>query len=673
MEPPTQRNNRAPSLATSQSQVKSAFPNGVEEHLASVTAAGLAPTMSDLERCRPARYPYPRTPKYGEEYNAVVSTLCRCFSKAQLRGFLASWDVNTPLAGSKRKKVEYAESIIENMWGWPSLKEIQRAARDRTEVATKIFPVNASEMFLILGKDGADLLGLSRAYNVHVSLNTQPFALRVEGVRGSLKSVGEHIDNIKKSITAVEFPLPAKVPFRQHILQRISRLTGALVELTDVEGTVRIFAKTPRSLEIAKRLVARASHELLLNASRERLAYEPSPSAEEPVPAALFPSAYALYPFLSSQPLPWTIKAGGAFRMRRVGAWLNHVAGEDSQATGGLAGGRGRLLTRSKAAADLQEVLLQDLPGPSGTQLASRRVVRASTGHILLTTASPGQRASLVPPFPGSHAFTELLNWMNRRGAKTGFVPSLPAPLVNSSPATEKVIHRVVYRAVLPLPSDGQHHVPVHKFLSFETVLVQPRADAGSFDDQQPVGDLAEDAAIPALYTDPECYLGYESEVDVMLPDRPVDIQFSGQSLTLITPGEEPPELQTYTTELRTFLTDESADGKQPDPPLRFSFAGDTWVMLSSTSVRRSVETLVLRVGTLSAGENTRPMEVISESILDLESNQKTVHCELVCDDPTSTGSWGRFLADCDALTSVAYQPIGAMAFEDSRDDNTTI
>lgn len=137
MEPPTQRNNRAPSLATSQSQVKSAFPNGVEEHLASVTAAGLAPTMSDLERCRPARYPYPRTPKYGEEYNAVVSTLCRCFSKAQLRGFLASWDVNTPLAGSKRKKVEYAESIIENMWGWPSLKEIQRAARDRTEVATK--------------------------------------------------------------------------------------------------------------------------------------------------------------------------------------------------------------------------------------------------------------------------------------------------------------------------------------------------------------------------------------------------------------------------------------------------------------------------------------------------------------------------------------------------------
>ena len=134
---PTQKNNQGRSLTSSQSHVESAFPTGVEEHLASVTAAGLEPTMSDLERCRPARYPQPRSPKYAQAYNAVVSTLCRCFSKAQLRGFLASWDAHTPLAGSKRRKVEYAESIVEKMWAWPSLKELQRAARDRTEVATK--------------------------------------------------------------------------------------------------------------------------------------------------------------------------------------------------------------------------------------------------------------------------------------------------------------------------------------------------------------------------------------------------------------------------------------------------------------------------------------------------------------------------------------------------------
>lgn len=135
--PVAPRTNWAPSLAQNQSQAESAFPNGVEEHLASVTAAGLEPTLSDLERCRPTHHADPSSSKYAQEYNAVLSTLCRCFSKAQLRGFLSSWDVNTPFAGSKRKKVEYAESIIERMWKWPSLKDIERATRDRTEVTTQ--------------------------------------------------------------------------------------------------------------------------------------------------------------------------------------------------------------------------------------------------------------------------------------------------------------------------------------------------------------------------------------------------------------------------------------------------------------------------------------------------------------------------------------------------------
>lgn len=75
-------------------------------------------------------------------------------------------------------------------------------------------------------------------------------------------------------------------------------------------------------------------------------------------------------------------------------------------------------------------------------------------------------------------------------------------------------------------------------------------------------------------------------------------------------------------------LTDESAGDKQPDPPLTFSFAGDNWVMHSSASVRQSVETLSLRAGP-SAGGTMRSMKVVSESVLDLESIQKSVHCEV--------------------------------------------
>lgn len=57
--------------------------------------------------------------------------------------------------------------------------------------------------------------------------------------------------------------------------------------------------------------------------------------------------------------------------MRRVGAWLD-VAGEDSEATGGLAGGRGRLLTRSKYVHELSSFTLMLNPS-SGRQLTSTK------------------------------------------------------------------------------------------------------------------------------------------------------------------------------------------------------------------------------------------------------------------------------------------------------------
>jgi len=526
---------------------------------------------------------------------------------------------------------------------------------------------------LTLLPDGADVLEMSRSHNVHISLKTDPFALHVEGVRASLKKVAERIDAIKKSITEEIFRLPTKAPIAPDLLQRISRLAGALLENIGSKGTVRIFAKTPRSMDIAKRLATRACHELQLDLQRERLAYQPLPTAEGPVPNAFSPSTYALYPFLSPKPLPWTMNAGSTFRMRRVGAWLKH-AGEDVLATKGLAGGGGRLLTTTKEPIDLREALFRDLPSSSTTQPPCRRVVKASTGHVLLTASSPAQRVSLVPPLAGKHALYELLDWMTARGTRTGFVPSLPAPLVSSSPTTDKVIHRLVYRAVQPATVEGPHHARANKFLSLDVALVQPRdgfADAelpGSSSSmymepsQADVDPVNNEAAIPALYTEPECVTGVESEVDVMLPDRPMDIQFSAQSSMLITPGQQPPELRAYTTSLQVFLTDASADGKQPDPPLMFSFGSDTWIMHSSASVRQSIETITIPCGVPVTGEAGHSMRVVSESILDLESNQKSAHCELICDDPASMESWGRFLTSCDALTSTSYQPIGDSA-----------
>jgi hypothetical protein len=43
----------------------------------------------------------------------------------------------------------------------------------------------------------------------------------------------------------------------------------------------------------------------------------------------LMQSNYSLYPFLTTQALPFTVSGGGAFRLRRVGDWLS---GDDKAA-----------------------------------------------------------------------------------------------------------------------------------------------------------------------------------------------------------------------------------------------------------------------------------------------------------------------------------------------------
>jgi hypothetical protein len=110
-------------------------PNKVDLFLASLRAAGHDPTpIVDIERCRPLKHSDPDSPPYAKEYNNLVDTLCRSFSKAQLRSFAKMCN----LAGNRStRKVQFAERIIENQWKWPSLKDIERQKRDTTEVSSK--------------------------------------------------------------------------------------------------------------------------------------------------------------------------------------------------------------------------------------------------------------------------------------------------------------------------------------------------------------------------------------------------------------------------------------------------------------------------------------------------------------------------------------------------------
>ncbi|KDQ63655.1 hypothetical protein JAAARDRAFT_169728 [Jaapia argillacea MUCL 33604] len=666
-------------------------PAKVELYLASLTAAGLTPDLVDIDRCRPQNHANPAKAAYAEEYNGLVDTLCRSFSKDQLRAFGEMYGLDPIWTRPNRKKVEYAESIIEKQWGWPSLKEVERQKRDRTEVNVKSFLLNPSQLFLILGKDGADLLQLSIQYNVHISLASNPLALRVEGLRGALKDISERIVSLKKGIAEETLQLPSKTPLPQDLVQRISRLAGAYIENVGGKGKVRICAKDPLSLSNAKRLAVRAACISQDASSTPLLSYLPADVPDTtPIPTSLFPRTYSLYPFLSPRALPWTMATNGAFRVRKVGEWLSTDTIEDLERTGGLAAGQGQLLTVAGLADDLKASLLSGMP-ELDREDGTSRVVTASMGHLLFNSPAAGQRATLIPPLKGYWQLPKIMKWVETSHSKAHFLSSLPPPLLKSAPSqSQKMLHRLVYR-IVPGAADQSHiecQPPLRnatgpaKVIRLEIILSDGDASSKTETEQstdgegvcpeeniQPTSEPADNNYIPQ--SNIRCWIGTEAALDLMMPDRPVDMRLVITDSLPLLPGQEPLELRQYMSDLQAYLEYRHFEANQPIPPVDLELNGDRYMLDTSSSVRQSAELVSISRSELLMSGNASgdsPIQVVTESSLDLESSQKSTSCQVVCPSLTSDEDWRGFLRDCDRLSTIAYRPIGALGISSQED-----
>ncbi|KAI0660400.1 hypothetical protein C8Q70DRAFT_975197 [Cubamyces menziesii] len=654
----------------------------VQSYLASINASGAEPTLEDLERCRPSKMPPPHSPRYVQAYTELIGTLCRSFTKEQLRKFLVQTLGTSRHCATSRKKAEYAESILEKLWSWPTLRELEKAKRDRTEVLTKVLPVTASELFLILGKDGSDLLRLSKEYDVHISLRRKPMGLRVEGTRGSLRGLAEHIDTLKKSFVQETYTLPLPVPIPAGLVQRISRLSSAYLE-NDPEcpGKLRLVAKGESGLTAAKRLASRAVQELEENARIPLLTYLPP---DETV-LAVYPHSYALYPYFSPRSLPFTMHTNGSFRIRRVGEWLEFGSREDVRRTGGLAGGDAHISTLDERPADLKAVLLDD-PHKASQFEGSNVVLKASMGHMLLTRQSGEQKATLIPPLTGEHPFGKVRKWMAQNSVKMTFVPDLPLPLLRLQPDRQSVKHRLVYHALpagthksssdsTPLPT-----LPIQwkKVISLELTLTDLRTveskqptrsrlperdleEGLTLEDLEeealPLSSSSEESSIPILNASgAHCWAGAEADLNLLIPDRPMDLQFTVRNAATLSETQQPPELQEYVAKLRAYLQGSESTSDQPRPPLLLEYAGERYMLHSNSSIKQSEENLsdtgrpTLRDIQYDKVELTR---AVCESILDLETSQKSMHCEVFCNNIASEEAWKRFLRDCDRLSAM--------------------
>ncbi|KAF9240874.1 hypothetical protein BU15DRAFT_73727 [Melanogaster broomeanus] len=591
----------------------------VDRYLAFIRAAGVEPTLEDLERCRPPRHSLPESQQYADEYNALMETLGRSF---------------TIWTRSSRRKAEYAESIIEKAWGWPSLKEIERKRRDRTEVIVKTFPVTPSQLFLILGKDGADLLQLSMQYNVRISLTSNPLALRVEGLRGALKELTEHMSLLKKGIIDKIFELPTGRPIRPDLIQRISRLAGAYVESHGNRGKIRICARHINTMKAAERLALRASLEGGTEAQSSTICYNP-------------PILKSESPLVSMDDAP-----GSTFRIRRVVDWLGVDSYENIAKSGGLADNHSRLLNFTEAEQDLPQFIF-------GGSTYGQRVVTASLGHLLLPSSDSSQRGNLLPPLKGVWTLPKIFRWVQTSQTPLTFVPSLPPTMMQASPGKRITLHRLVYRTLPQLAGDLSP-LP-QEILKFEvefsdssTVQAQSPASLGgtlTSEDPPSAGEPIFDAdffsyereisepvnphsEVNMIVSNPCCQVGKETLLNLMMPDRPMDLQFSIFDYTESTVAGHPIVLREYVEKLCDF----ASSGSKICWNLRQS---NDLITISTSSGEGRVEDSV---------------KVYSESIVDFESNQKMELCKVKFDGTAEDPKWKHFLAACDQLSAVPLQ-----------------
>ncbi|KAF8807505.1 hypothetical protein BYT27DRAFT_7189573 [Phlegmacium glaucopus] len=571
--------------------------------------------LEDLERYRPDRRPMPTSPEFEEQYNALYDTLINAFTKQQLRVFLKLYGLHLPV---KSVKSAHVTMILEDVWSWPSLKKIKQEKIDWTEISHRNFPMDPKQSFLLMGKDGTDLLNLSKKFNVHVALLSNPLSLRVEGLNGALNRFEAYLKNFASDIELEVTSLPSNRTISPETAESISRLSGAYLEFKgDAKLHITFRRSKAESAVVAKRLAVQAAFERLGDSSQAVYLPLPSTSITQPLSS----QSYSLYPFFSPQPLPWKIQSRNAFRLRRVGKWLNSDSLPVLQNVNVLAGA-GTALSDEGNDVDIRTDLLEKLGKSSG--IYSSRTFTASAGHLLVLS-SLSEPTTLVPPLRGPQDVSTVLKWAKDYPSRVVFHPSLPKSLMESLPYKQQVLHRFVYVAQ-PLQKGRSTERSTELATTLTLEIVSKNSAAA--------------LSTPKV----SCRLGMEAGIDLLIPDRITDLHFSATDSENLNPSQWPEELQSLADQIE-------AESASPDIPLSFRYGNTEYVLHSNTNVRQNYKTMAEpdpQGSTLPA-----TADFVIESILDSSTNETRTLCKVTCSDHTSDVEWQAFLSKCDWLTQL--------------------
>ncbi|KAG5648076.1 hypothetical protein DXG03_007111 [Asterophora parasitica] len=603
----------------------------LQDYLDQIASTSQDVTLQDIERYRPASHASVHSPKYEVEYNALVETLVRSFSVSQLRKFLGMYYLDAPY---KRSKWELAVTIIERQWNWPSLKVIKKEKREWTEVIHQSFPLDAKQAFLILGKDGADLLALSSEFHAHVSFSSNPLCLNVEGLRGSLGNLSRHIESFKAGINEQLFQLPPGKTISQQDLRYISRMTGVFAEDAGPGQILLSYRRDDaNAAHFAKRLYMRSTVEGTHDLTTTLLWSAPTSDTQDPSATT---STYSLYPFFASRSELRASSLGSLFRIRCVRDWLKF---EEPQKDAGFTGENA--LSLAGKPMSLRQSLLNQAAHLSGNGDNSIRVI-ASFGHVLICSDS-SQGLVISSPLKGTSPLSTILEWLQTHANKRIFVPSLPPQLINAPPVQQRLLHRLIYHS---FSTDGNKTPHAARVLNFELVL--DSLDSSTFKNVQdihPDSPHIPNFAEQGIALETTCWTGSCSDLHVMMPDRPMDVRLTVSTKAVLAEERWPKDLQSYLSDLKVFWT--TSGSERPQSPLILTHEGSTYRLESSSTVRQSTDSL--RHLPITSGFF---LQAITESILNADNKERSRVCEVTCDDITSDNSWSSFLECCDTFTA---------------------
>lgn len=589
------------------------------------------PSLQDFENMKPVSSAGPQSVGYRQEYDQATKRIIRAFQSSQLIELvnLSGYEGKIPMTSR-----ELVEILLDRVWEWPLPEDVAKRHKEETEKVIAEIPVSTSLVLLLLVEDPHVFPKLEKRFKLNLSLDTSKgTVLQAAGVTPDLERLAAYLAQRELELVSASSDIITGDLLTPSLLQTAIKATKCHIETSMSDEKIHFTAFDDTAIKAAQRLVER----LVAQSSREKKTLLIAQQSLKLSSRSQDPD-YALLPFFPSKAMPTLLGGSRLFRVHKVSRPSDDT-GRSSEVTTTFVG-------LPSPNFDLEQQAIHNSVIIDGTE----RSLTASLGHIVFSSLSK----EITAPVPGSWTLGHGLKRLAEYPLSRHFIPSQPSPLLHQNPSAVSTVHRAIYYGRTPSdPPADRITIPRNNVFVLD-VLMRQEVSSPELDDL----DEQEQEVIAIVPSNgpTRCRSGSEQTVDVLLPDRYMDMRLTIQELKPVKDELEPKVIQEYIAELSRFLNFQV--DQQPTAPQSFDYEGMTYVLDTSSSIRQTKETLLSQTNGWEDSFNTysQYIEATSETSLDLESKDKSMHC-FIKDIVENRDDLHGFLERANAIAALPYSP----------------